>query len=341
MEDLKIRQKIEAQEYKVLSSELACFAKNTKGRVISEDESPVRTCFQRDRDRIIHSSSFRRLKDKTQVFILSDFSHPRTRLTHTLEVAQIARTISRALDLNEDLTEAIALGHDLGHTPFGHLGERIIDSHVSFKFHHSLNSLRIVDYLEKEGKGLNLTFEVRDGIVKHSKSIKGIEDLVFGKQPFTSEAKVVRISDSIAYLNHDIDDSINKGIINIEELPEESLNIIGKRHGQRINTMVESVIRFGIENKKIGMEDNILKQSNILRNFMFENVYIKADETEASIKAVEMLEYIWKFYEYNKKIFFLDFNIKKEYADYERMLADNISFLTDNEVIVLYKRLKI
>jgi dGTPase len=341
LENLKIRQKIEEQEYKVLSNEMACFARNTRGRAVTEEESPVRTCFQRDRDRIIHSLSFRRLKDKTQVFIFSDFSHPRTRLTHTLEVAQIARTISRALDLNEDLTEAIALGHDLGHTPFGHLGERVIDSHVSFKFHHSLNSLRIVDILEKNGRGLNLTVEVRDGIVKHSKSIKGIEDLVFGQQPLTNEAKVVRISDSIAYLNHDIDDSLNMGIINIEEFPQQSINIIGKRHAERINTMVESVIRYGILNKDIGMEEEILRESNILRGFMFENIYTKADETEGSRRAFTMLEYIWELYEKNKKRFFSDFNIKKEYDEYERMLADNISFLTDNEVIRLYERLKI
>jgi len=340
VEDLRIRQKTENKEHKFLSPYMACFSDMSQGRKHPEEESPVRTCFQRDRDRIIHSLSFRRLKDKTQVFIFSDFSHPRTRLTHTLEVSQIARTISRALELNEDLTEAIALGHDLGHAPFGHLGERVIDSHVSFPFHHSMNSLRIVDKMEKNRKGLNLTFEVRDGILKHSKSVKGIMEPVFGKEPRTEEAKVVRISDSIAYLNHDIDDALNMGMINIEEFPSESMKILGKRHAQRINTMVESVIRYGLANRTIGMEDEILENCNILRSFMFENVYIKADKTEGSMRAIEMLEYIWELYEKDFKLFMKDFNIGKEYDDFERMLADQISFLTDKEVILLYERFR-
>lgn len=337
--DLKIREIIEEREYSFLNSDMACFARESTGRLVKEEESSVRTCFQKDRDRIIHSESFRRLKDKTQVFIFGGFTHPRTRLTHTLEVSQIARTIARATSLNEDLVEAISLGHDLGHAPFGHLGERVINSRTSFRFHHSLQSLRIVDTLEKNGKGLNLTNEVRDGIIKHSKSSGSIESSVFGKDPQTSEAYVVRIADSIAYLNHDIDDSLKMGIINIEEFPGKSLEVLGKRHAERISTMVNSVINYCIENKKVGMHEEILQQTNILRDFMFKNIYLKADLSEGSKKAVEMLEYIWDFYKERPSQFKADFTIRKEYDSLERMMADNISSLTDNEVGHIYERI--
>ena len=227
-----IRQEIEKLEEKILSPYAALSAK-TKGRQNPEEKCSIRTEFQRDRDRILHCKSFRRLKHKTQVFIAPEGDHYRTRLTHTLEVSQISRTIARALRLNEDLTEAIALGHDLGHTPFGHIGERVLDSISKNGFKHNLQSLRIVEVLEG-GTGLNLTWEVRDGIRNHT-----------GPQlPATLEGQIVRISDRIAYINHDIDDAIRANIISIDNLPKECIEVLGKTHRERINTMVEDVILY-------------------------------------------------------------------------------------------------
>ncbi|PLX15371.1 MAG: deoxyguanosinetriphosphate triphosphohydrolase [Candidatus Muiribacterium halophilum] len=334
-----IRKRIEEFELEHLNQELAFFAIKSKGRRNPEEESEIRTCFQRDRDRIIHSNSFRKLKDKTQVFILGGETNPRTRLTHTLEVAQIARTIARALRLNEDLTEAIALGHDLGHAPFGHLGEKVINSVVPFKFHHSLNSLRIVDKLEKDGRGLNLTFEVRDGILKHSKTYKGIDHPLQG-DPQTLEADVVRFSDSIAYLNHDIYDAINMGIVKEKDFPQDSINMLGDRHASRIDTMVKSVIEYSFDNKVIGMSEDILHHTNNLREFMFENVYGPADKTGGSLEAKRMLEFIIDYYLVEKKRFLKDFNIDTEYDNFHQMLADKISSLTDKQAILLYGTIK-
>lgn len=255
----------------------ACLSSETKGRKREERLCPLRTCFQVDRDRIVHSKSFRRLKHKTQVLLLPEGDHYRTRLTHTLEVSQIARTIARCLRLNEDLTEAIALGHDLGHTPFGHMGERILDkiarSHGREGFHHASQSLRVVERLEKEGKGLNLTEEVRQGILQHSKGQVDVR-LSFGlDRPSTLEAWVVRISDSIAYLNHDLDDAIRAGFLTAAEIPEVVVERLGKTHGERIGALVEDVVASSWGTDTISMGEGAMEAVEALRETLYRKVY--------------------------------------------------------------------
>ncbi len=241
----------------------ASFSHNSRGRLIPEAECPVRTVYQRDRDRIVHSKAFRRLKHKTQVFINPDDDHFRTRLTHTLEVSQIARTISRALRLNEDLTEAISLGHDLGHAPFGHAGERALNR-LTGDFAHTRQSLRVVDLLEHDGRGLNLTAEVRDGILHHSGE----------EPPQTLEGLVVRFCDRIAYLNHDIDDAVRSGYLEYRQLPDSTLRLLGQSHSQRINTMVRDVVRESQGLPLVQMSRPIAQAMDELRAFMFEHVYL-------------------------------------------------------------------
>ena len=270
-----IREQYEDLEDQMLAPQ-AARARDTKGRPRPEPKDPVRTEYQRDRDRIIHCKSFRRLKHKTQVFIDPEEDHYRTRLTHTLEVAQIARTISRALRLNEDLTEAIALGHDLGHTPFGHAGEAALDEvYREFvpggRFRHSEQSLRVVDVLEKRGLGLNLTYEVRDGILHHS---KGQADLSLEtKGPHTLEGRVVKISDRVAYINHDIDDAIRAGIITERDLPEGAVGVLGKSHSARIGAMVTNIIERSHDLREIGMTDEFRRATDQLKDFLFAEVY--------------------------------------------------------------------
>ncbi len=255
----------------------------SRGRWRKELADAVRTAFQRDRDRIIHSKSFRRLKHKTQVFIAPPGDHYRTRLTHTLEVSQIARTIARALNLNEDLAEAISLGHDLGHTPFGHIGEDVLNELSPYGFKHNEQSLRVVDLLEKDGKGLNLTWEVRDGIVNHSKSSAQVLGSEWGKVG-TLEGEIVKLADIVAYINHDTDDAIRANIIEEDGLPESATRILGHSPSARINTMVCDIIERSwqvsgaVTDKKAGkavikMSPQVLKATNILRDFLFENVY--------------------------------------------------------------------
>ena len=250
---------------------------NSKGRKIPEEECPLRTIYQRDRDRIIHSKAFRRLKHKTQVFIAPSGDHYRTRLTHTLEVAQISRTISRALRLNEDLTEAVALGHDLGHTPFGHAGERTL-SELSPGFSHNKQSLRVVDILERDGLGLNLSYEVRDGILRHSG--EGF--------PSTVEGQVVRLCDRIAYVNHDLDDAIRAGVIQYPDLPASTGEILGDDNRSRINTMVLDVVKESDGKNVVGMSDTVAGAMTDLRDFLFTHVYFRkeAQEEEEKIKAI-------------------------------------------------------
>lgn len=270
-----IRAQYEELERQILSPH-ASLAAESKGRQIPEGQDPVRTDFQRDRDRIIHSKAFRRLKHKTQVFIDPEEDHYRTRLTHTLEVSQIARTISRALRLNEDLTEAIALGHDLGHTPFGHAGEQALDEVMrefvpNAHFHHAEQSLRVVDYIENKGLGLNLTWEVRNGIAHHS---KGRADLgVDLRGPATLEGKVVRIADRIAYINHDIDDAIRAGIIAESDLPEDCTSVVGNSHSDRISSMVMDVITSSSYKDKIALSESHRHAMNGLKDFLFQKVY--------------------------------------------------------------------
>ncbi len=253
----------------------ATHAANSRGRRQPETESPVRTCFQRDRDRIIHCKSFRRLKMKTQVFIAPDGDHYRTRLTHTLEVMQIARTIARALCLNEDLTEAIALGHDLGHTPFGHAGERALNE-IYGSFRHNEQSLRVVDVLEKDGQGLNLTFEVRDGILNHSGGLKNL----------TPEGELVQLADRMAYVNHDTDDAMRAGLIRAGELPQSAVAVLGGTNSKRINAMVLSVIEASQDLRGIRMNQREAQAMDELRNFLFERVY----RTPQAIRQEEILK---------------------------------------------------
>lgn len=265
---------VEAREALILAPE-AAHAKNSRGRRVPEEPSPVRTCYQRDRDRIIHCKSFRRLKMKTQVFIAPDGDHYRTRLTHTLEVMQIARTIARALCLNEDLTEAIALGHDLGHTPFGHAGERSLAEIVG-GFRHNEQSLRVVDVLEKGGQGLNLTEEVRSGILNHSGNLANI----------TLEGELVQLADRIAYVNHDTDDALRAGLIKNSELPQQAVAILGGTNSKRINAMVCSVIEASQDLRGIHMNQRERQAMDELRGFLFERVY----RTPEAVRQEEILK---------------------------------------------------
>jgi len=285
-----IREELYKREEAVLSAH-AMLCRNTRGRDVPIEESELRTEFMRDRDRIIHSKSFRRLKDKTQVFINPQGSHYRTRLTHTLEVSQIARTIARVLVLNEDLTEAIALGHDLGHTPFGHAGERAIDHFLQscpeaegLRFTHNMQSLRIVEKLEN-GVGLNLTYEVRDGIKNHKKNMR----------PCTLEGMAVNYADRIAYLNHDIDDALRAKIIRMEDLPEESLRVLGYTHSQRINTMITDIVTASMDRAEMRMSGEVAHATETLRDFLFQEVYV---ESAAKLEEKKVQDIINLFFEY-------------------------------------------
>ena len=292
-----IRAMIEAREFSTLCPDAAKSAES-KGRQTPIAPDPIRTNWQRDRDRIIHSKAFRRLKHKTQVFISPEFDHYRTRLTHTLEVTQIARTVARALRLNEDLTEAIGMGHDVGHAPYGHVGEEALDAAYrrhdpDARFRHYEHSLRIVDELENGGQGLNLTWEVRDGILHHS---KGKSDLLAGEsldkwlqvgKPSTLEGQIIRICDRVAYVNHDIDDALRAGFIQQSDLPRAPLEVLGERHGQRITTMVAAIIEASSERangeriaRRIAMRDDVMEATDTLKTWMFDHVYLinSADE---------------------------------------------------------------
>ena len=264
----------------------AAKSQSSKGRIEFEQTCPLRTIYQRDRDRIIHSKSFRRLKHKTQVFIAPKGDHYRTRLTHTLEVSQISRTIARALRLNEDLTEAIALGHDLGHTPFGHAGERTL-SELSPGFSHNKQSLRVVDILERNGQGLNLSYEVRDGILNHS----GEEGF-----PATVEGQVVRLCDRIAYVNHDLDDAIRAGVIQFCELPSSTLKILGDGHSSRINTMVMDVVKTSEGEVVIRMSEAVAQAMTELRDFLFTYVYFRKEAKEEEEKIKLIIKGLFDYY---------------------------------------------
>ncbi len=303
-------------ERKILSP-LACLSADSKGRMRPENKpDDLRTDFQRDRDRIIHCNAFSRLKRKTQVFLNPSGDHYRTRLTHTLEVAQIARTVSRALRLNEDLTEAIALGHDLGHTPFGHAGEQILNEISPNGFKHYRQSLRVVDYIEKDGRGLNLTEEVRDGILKHTDEIAS-----------TKEGYIVRLADVIAYINHDIEDAIRAGVIGAEMLPESAVEILGKTKSQRITTLVKSIIDSGAENLKY--PENIGRAMDELSEFMFINVYKNPVCKSEESKAKTMIEMLYRWFSSRPEKLPPDYKALADRFDTETAVCDYIAGMTD------------
>jgi len=286
---MNFRVEYENFEKKYLT-ENATLSANSKGRKIEENQCEIRTVFQRDRDRILHSKSFRRLKHKTQVFLSPEGDHYRTRLTHTIEVSQISRTVARALRLNEDLAEAIALGHDLGHTPFGHCGEEELNEiHKPNGFRHNEQSLRIVDYLEKVNKnydGLNLTDEVRDGILNHNGDI----------DPYTLEGKIVKICDRIAYVNHDIDDAIRAKVLSDDDIPMNIKNVLGNSHSQRINTMIKDIIKNSYGKNEILMSDYISSSSDELRKFMFKNVYLNVNAKFEEGKAKHIINKLYFYF---------------------------------------------
>ena len=301
---LKIREMLEAREDSL--SPYAQKSRLSRGRQREEEPDSVRTAFQRDRDRILHSKSFRRLKHKTQVFIAPTGDHYRTRLTHTLEVSQIARTIARALNLNEDLTEAISLGHDLGHTPFGHVGEDVLNELSPYGFKHNEQSLRVVDLLEKDGQGLNLTWEVRDGIVNHSKSRAQVLGSEWGKVG-TLEGEIVKLADIVAYINHDTDDAIRAGIIKESSLPESATKVLGNSPSARINTMVCDIIQNSwqvsgaITVKKetelvISLSPRVLKATNVLRDFLFDQVYNVQAALSETERAREVIRFLYAYF---------------------------------------------
>lgn len=326
------REIIEKREYEVLSPFAAKVAE-TKGRKVPEEKCAIRTDYQRDKDRIIHSKSFRRLMHKTQVFLAPEGDHFRTRLTHTIEVSQIARTIARSLGLNEDLTEAIALGHDLGHTPFGHNGEVVLDQLHCGGFRHNVQSLRVVDVLDSNGvrRGMNLTQEVRDGILNHTG--KGI--------PYTLEGQVVKISDRVAYINHDIDDALRSGVITAEDLPEDCLAVLGRDHRSRINTLVTDLIENSFEKDCISMSADCLAHMNLLREFMFKNVYhnrkVKKDEDLEKVKY--MLESLYRYFMENPEQLPDDLRQMIPEFGLAEMVKDHIAGMTDRYAMNLYTEL--
>lgn len=313
--------------------ETATFADNSKGRKVLEKDCDIRTCFQRDRDRILHSKAFRRLKHKTQVFISPEGDHFRTRLTHTLEVSQIARTIGRSLELNEDLIEAISLGHDLGHTPFGHSGETILNNLNSKGFKHNEQSLRVVDFLSKSSNrtGLNLTHEVRDGILNHSGD----------NQASTLEGKIIKYADRIAYINHDIDDAVRAGIIKEESLPKDLTDILGTGASNRINNMINSICKNSYHKNFVKMEPEIEKATLELRQYMFKHVYFDKTVKSEDEKIYHIITALFKYYLNDlKRIPKEHLNLYEniEHTD-EDIVTDYIAGMTDIYVVEIYKSL--
>jgi dGTPase len=343
IEQLHVRELTEAREESLSAG--AVKSKDSKGRERPEVPDPIRTCFQRDRDRIIHCNSFRRLKHKTQVFIAPLGDHYVTRLTHTLEVSQIARTISRALNMNEDLAEAISLGHDLGHTPFGHLGEDTLNELYDKGFRHNEQSLRVVELLEKDGHGLNLTWEVRNGIVSHSKSKKAVMDESWGTVG-TLEGEIVKISDLVAYINHDIGDAIRAGILTEKSLPLEAIQVLGNSRSVRINNMVSDIIKSSweartgnkIKKSMIKMSPRVLASANIMRDFLFDKVYTPSSKTPDAVNARETVIFLWKYFLEHEDA--LPPEIMLHAGTKERGAADYIAGMTDQYALGLAETLR-
>src|SRR5215208_2696733 len=334
-----IRKHLEARERQILAPQAAKSAE-TRGRLRDEPEDDVRPAFQHDRDRIVHCKAFRRLKHKTQVFFAPTGDHYRTRLTHTLEVSQIARSIAKVLRLNEELTEAIALGHDLGHTPFGHAGERVLQSLVPGGFEHYEQSLRIVDVLEHDGLGLNLTWEVRDGIARHSKGKHGVP---VGADPAhrasTIEGQIARVADIIAYVNHDIDDAVRAGLLRTEDLPRQRTDVLGTSSSQRIGTMVTDVVMRTLEGNlsEVRMSDAVLDATIGLRSFLFEAVYENDVATAEFKKAAGILGGLWEKVREKPREFLDTRTIESEGLDVAA--KDFVAGMTDRYAVNLYEQL--
>lgn len=334
---MNIREQLEEIERKTLSP-FAALSAESRGRMVPEEPCSIRTDFQRDRDRIIHSKSFRRMKHKTQVFLSPTDDHYRTRLTHVIEVAQIARTISKALRLNEDLTEAIALGHDLGHTPFGHAGEAALNDLYPEGFKHVIHSLRVVDVLEKGGKGLNLTYEVRDGIAKHSKGMGAVDNPKY--KPETLEGQVVRISDLVAYANHDLDDAIRAGIITIDEVPKECVRELGTTSSERINRMVTDIITETLktEGGKVAASTEVEQAMVELRSYLFNTVYMNENIKNNFLKAQKVIRELYQYFSENQDEFRKYYNKSpREGETIERAVCDYIASMTDSYAISTYE----
>ncbi len=327
---MNLRQRQELREHKYLSP-YASFSDASLGRDIEEEPCDIRTIYQRDRDRILHCKAFRRLKQKTQVFLAPTGDHYRTRLTHTLEVAQIARTIARALELNEDLTEAIALGHDLGHTPFGHAGERALNLVCEEGFQHHLQSIRVVELLEKHGQGLNLTKEVRDGIKNHQ--TKGM--------PMTLEGKIVRLSDKIAYINHDIDDAIRGKIIREDDIPHKYREVLGYTVKERLNCLIHDIVENSAEKNDIYMSEEIKRAMFELRSYMFKSVYTNPIAKGQEGKAEHLVINLYKYYLEDLKRLPRDYIelMEEKGESKERVVCDYIAGMSDGYAINTFEGL--
>ena len=330
-QEKNLRERQEQREHEILGK-YASFADESRGRERTEPQCDIRTDYQRDRDRILHSKAFRRLKQKTQVFLAPEGDHYRTRMTHTLEVAQNARTIARALQLNEDLTEAIALGHDLGHTPFGHAGERALNRITKDLggFRHNEQSVRVVERLEKEGMGLNLTWEVRDGILNHQTSLT----------PATLEGEIVRLSDKIAYINSDIDDSIRAGLIKEEEIPYWLTDVLGHSTNYRLNTLVHDIVRNSEGKNDISMSPEVEKAMFSLRSYMFEKVYTNPVAKSEEVKAEKLLEILYDYYmEDQSRLNNESIEMLYMGEDLATVICDYIAGMTDNYAIETFKEI--
>lgn len=324
---MTVREQYEVTESTILSK-YACTSMNEKmtRRRVPEEKCPYRTDFQRDRDRILHCNSFRRLKRKTQVFLSPVGDHYRTRLTHTLEVSQIARTISRCLKLNEDLAEAIALGHDLGHSPFGHCGEAVLNEICPHGFRHYLQSVRVAEILENDGAGLNLTKAVLNGIECHTNMTAD-----------TREGCVVRLADTIAYINHDIEDSIRAGVLSIAELPAECIKILGNTKSRRITTLIDSVVKHGVY--EIDFEPEIRKVHDDLKAFMFRKVYTNPDAKQEEGKAELLIRKLYKYFKENTEKLPEQYRAIARITDSDRAVCDYISGMSDGYAVDLYTEL--
>lgn len=321
-----IREELEQSEEHVLSKYAMC-ASRSQGRKNPEEECDIRTCYMRDRDRIVHSKAFRRLKDKTQVFLSPQGDHYRTRMMHTLEVSQTARTAARCLRLNEDLVEAIALGHDLGHTPFGHAGERALDEVCPSGFRHYEQSVRVAERLEKGGRGLNLTAEVIDGMLNHGTS----------RHPSTLEGQVVRLCDKISYIHHDMDDAERAGILKESDIPAHLRELLGRSTRERLNTFIHDIVSTSMDQPEIRMSSEISSALYELRQFLFENLYSNPDAKSEEIKAVSMLKQLYEYYVEHPDMMPGEYcrMICEEGEETERVVCDYISGMTDQ-----YSKLK-